>query len=258
MLKSGTVNIVFTLALVSLMVLDIYGEVSLWWFVAVIFIYSLILAYGSTVLSAQFFVPVLSEGNRSINTIAITFDDGPIPGKTEKVLDILKSANVPAAFFCIGHRAKANAELLKRVSTEGHVIGNHSYWHGKTFDLQTSAKISEELKNTDDIIHSICNVTPAFFRPPYGVTNPMVAGALRQSNHKVVGWSVRSFDTMTNDRLKLLKRVTKSLKGGDIVLFHDFSDAMIDILPQFIDHVHQIGLKIVRLDELLNEKPYAN
>jgi peptidoglycan-N-acetylglucosamine deacetylase len=108
------------------------------------------------------------------------------------------------------------------------------------------------------VIQSTCGVTPVFFRPPYGVTNPMVAGAVRQSNHKVVGWSVRSFDTMIKDRSKLLTRVTTSLKGGDIVLFHDFSETAIDILPDFIDHAHKIGLKIVRLDTLLNENPYAS
>jgi peptidoglycan/xylan/chitin deacetylase (PgdA/CDA1 family) len=258
MLKSSTVNIVFTLVLVSLMVGDIYGEVSVWWYVLAIFVYSIILAYGSAVLSAQFFVPVLSHGPISGNEIALTFDDGPITGKTEKVLDVLKGKNVSAAFFCIGHRIKENPELLKRIYQEGHVLGNHSYWHAKTFDLQTSSKIFEELKGTDAVIQSSCGVTPAFFRPPYGVTNPMVAGAIRQSNHKVVGWSVRSFDTMITDRSKLWKRVTASLKGGDIVLFHDFSDTMIDILPDFIDHAHKIGLKIVRLDTLLNENPYAN
>lgn len=258
MLKNSTVNIVFTLALVSLMVWDIYAEVSVWLYALMIFGYSIIQAYGSIVLSAQFFVPVLSEGSISEKAIALTFDDGPVTGKTEKVLGILKSKNVNAAFFLIGHRVKENPELTKQIHNAGHIIGNHSFFHGKTFDLQTSTRIGEELKNTDGVIQSACGVVPAFFRPPYGVTNPMVAGAVRETNHKVVGWSVRSMDTVIKDRSKLLQRVTASLKSGDIVLFHDYSDSMIDILPDFIDHVHKIGLKIVRLDTLLNEKPYVN
>jgi peptidoglycan-N-acetylglucosamine deacetylase len=258
MLRNSTVNIVFALVLVSLMVWDIYADVSVWLYAFAIFVYTAIQAYGSTVLSAQFFVPVLAQGSIASNAIALTFDDGPIAGKTEMILDILKAKNVNAAFFCIGHKAKDNPELLNRINREGHVLGNHSYWHGKTFDLQLTSKIAEELKATDDVIHASCGVKPAFFRPPYGVTNPMVAGAIRQSNHKVVGWSVRSFDTVIKDRTKLLRRVTSSLKGGDIILFHDFSETMISILPDVIDHARNIGLKIVRLDTLLNEKPYAN
>ena len=192
MLKSSTVNIVFTLAIVSLMAWDIYAEVSVWLYVLTIFVYSMIQAYGSIVLSAQFFVPVYSRAVSSDKAIAITFDDGPIVGKTEKILEILKSKNVSAAFFCIGHRVKENPRLLNQIHNEGHVIGNHSYFHGKTFDLQTSSRIGEELTNTDDVIRETCNVVPAFFRPPYGVTNPMVAAAVGQTKHKVVGWSVRS------------------------------------------------------------------
>jgi peptidoglycan-N-acetylglucosamine deacetylase len=257
MLKNGIVNRIFLLLLLGVMFSDVFGEVSAWIYVAIGLLYSLIQGAGSVILSLQFFIPVRYSGDKAFNRIAITFDDGPVMGKTERILDILKSRNVSAAFFCIGNRVKTHPVILSRIHDEGHLVGNHSYWHGKTFDLQTSEKISEELKATDEVIVERIGKQPRFFRPPYGVTNPMVANAITRGNYTTVGWTLRSFDTITKDSAKLLERVTRTLKAGDIILFHDYCDSTIEILPALLDHIAQIGLKIVRVDELLNEKGYV-
>src|SRR6187551_2878640 len=102
MLKARTVNIVFLGILILLAGFDWANEVSLWWYGLVLIIYLNIQAYGASVLSAEFFLPVRFQGDRDSNKIAITFDDGPIPVMTEKILDILKEHKVHAAFFCIG------------------------------------------------------------------------------------------------------------------------------------------------------------
>jgi peptidoglycan/xylan/chitin deacetylase (PgdA/CDA1 family) len=84
----------------------------------------------------------------------------------------------------------------------------------------------------------------------------MVASAIRSKGYVTIGWSVRSLDTVITDRSKLLKRIKGLVKGGDIVLFHDHSETMIQVLPDFLQAVADLGLKIVRVDELLNEKAY--
>jgi peptidoglycan/xylan/chitin deacetylase (PgdA/CDA1 family) len=257
MLNSRTVNIVFTLFLFICIISDVFAEVSLWIYMAIAMAYLVFQVYGSTILSAQFFLPVKYKSDFSSNGVALTFDDGPIPGKTELILDILKTHKIPAAFFCIGHRAKEHPELVQRIHAEGHLIGNHSYWHGKMFDLQSSDKISTELQDTDEMINKCIGVKPRFFRPPYGVTNPMVASAVKKGNYTTIGWSVRSFDTVIKDKAKLMQRVTSSLKVGDIIIFHDYSIATIEMLPALLDHLLNTGLKIVRVDELLNEKAYV-
>lgn len=257
MLKNRTINIVFVLILISIMISDNYTEIPFWIYLLVAFVYSLVQAYGSIVLSAGFFTDVKSSGQANSNEVALTFDDGPVPGKTEMILDILERYKVPASFFCIGNRVKEHPEIVSKIHAMGHVIGNHSYWHGKMFDLQTPSAIAKELDDTNQIIFKTLGVRPEFFRPPYGVTNPMVASAIRQGGFKTIGWSVRSLDTVIKDSEKLFAKVTAALKGGDIVLFHDFSDATIQILPRFIEHIHKSGLRIVRVDELLNEKAYA-
>jgi peptidoglycan/xylan/chitin deacetylase (PgdA/CDA1 family) len=257
MMNRRVIHIIFSLVLLIVVSMDVFMHVSWWMYVIIVVLYSAVEAYGSIVLSAEFFVPVKFYGNRNEGQIAITFDDGPLPGKTDRILDILKLYHVPAAFFCIGHRVKAHPLLVKRIHDEGHVLGNHSYWHGRLFDLQPAAAISQELSDTDDAIAAQIGGKPKFFRPPYGVTNPMVASAIRKGKYITVGWNIRSFDTTIKDPARLMQRITKSIKSGDIFLFHDYSESMLQVLPAFLDHVTKSGLKIVRLDELLNENAYV-
>ncbi|MBA4055584.1 MAG: polysaccharide deacetylase family protein, partial [Marivirga sp.] len=126
-----------------------------------------------------------------------------------------------------------------------------------TFDLQTTGRIVKELVDTDQTILKAIGVKPRLFRPPYGVTNPMVASAVKKGGYKTIGWSIRSFDTVIKDSATLLERITKPLKGGDVILLHDYSNTTLEILPALLDHISKVGLKIVRVDELLNEKAYV-
>src|SRR5688572_2761957 len=257
MLKAKPVNIIFLTLMLLLGAYDWFNIMSPWWYALVGIIYLNIQAYGAAVLSAEFFMPVKFQGDRASNKIAITFDDGPIPVMTEKILDVLKTHKAPAAFFCIGNRVNDYPALTKRIYDAGHLIGNHSYWHGAMFDLQSADKIAKELRDTDSAIEKVIHKKPNFFRPPYGVTNPMVATAVAKGGYKTIGWTIRSFDTMTKNGNVLLERITKSLKGGDVILFHDYSTATLEILPAFLDEVAKLGLKIVRVDELLKEKAYV-
>ena len=257
MLKFKSVNVFFLFAILLLSTVNFFISVSFLIYTIVVIIYLFVLSYGATVLSAQFFIPVKYKGESSSGAIAITFDDGPISNKTEKIINILDVRKIQACFFCIGNRVNDNSDLVRKIHNAGHLIGNHSYWHSNTFDLQSTNAVRTELIKTDDAIEQSIGLRPNFFRPPFGVTNPMVSKAIKSTNHQTVGWSVRSFDTISRDRDALLLRVTKSLKSGDVVLFHDYCDITIDILPDFLDFVTSKGLKIVRLDQLLNEKGYA-
>jgi peptidoglycan-N-acetylglucosamine deacetylase len=249
------VSTAFLVLLITSLIIDGAVDIPMWWYFAITFVFVVISAIGSVVLSMQFFTPVISKGNNP--GIALSFDDGPVPGKTEKVLDVLRRFNVPATFFCIGNRMSQNPDLVRRIYSEGHLIGNHSYFHAATFDLQSSSMITKELTDTDQILSQLTGKRPRFFRPPYGVTNPMVAKAVRRKNYKVIGWSIRSFDTIIKDPERLFLRVTKPLKSGDIILFHDHCDSTITILPDLLEYIRKNGLKVVRIDELINEKAYV-
>lgn len=251
------VNIVFLCLLAVLLFWNWQDNISLWAIVAMVAGYIAIQTYGAVRVSSQFFVPIRCEGPAGSGAIAVTFDDGPLPGKTEEILGILKEHHAPTAFFCIGHRVEKNPELVRQIHAEGHIIGNHSYSHSGTFDLQSTQKIAGELSAADDAVHRILGLKPHFFRPPYGITNPSLARAVRRGGYVTIGWSVRSFDTIIKDKAKLFNRVTRNLKAGDIVLFHDYCDSTIAMLPDFLNHVAKVGLKVVRVDEMLGEKAYA-
>lgn len=257
MSRNTLVSICFLIGLVVWIILDKFYDIPFVVYIVWISTYILIATLGSCILSMQFFIQAKCKGDVPSGSIAITFDDGPLPTHTKEILRILDEHQVKAAFFCIGHRVAKHPDILREVNERGHLIGNHSYWHGKTFDLQSASVIERELKDTDEMITQTIGHTPRLFRPPYGVTNPMVANAIRRRKQVVVGWSVRSFDTMIRNPEKLFSRVTNSLKGGDIILFHDYSANTLQVLPSFLEHVKKLGLKVVRVDELLKEKAYV-
>ncbi len=250
------VNIVSVTLLIALIILDWRIDISNWFYFLLLVIYIAIQTYGSMLVQAKFYVPIKCNANKNSKGVALTFDDGPLPYFTARVLDILKRYQVQAIFFCIGYRIAKHPEILLEIHNQGHIIGNHTYFHGKFFDLQLASQMRKELTKTDLIITKTLNKKPRFFRPPYGVTNPNLAKAIKIGNYVTIGWSVRSFDTITKDEDKLFARITKNLRGGDVILLHDFCESTIGILPRLIEHINKVGLKVVRLDELLNEEAY--
>lgn len=256
MLKGKVISIFFLTAVVVAGGGFLFGNWPLASPLGIALLFVLVKIYGSFFIASNFYLKTFCKGNRGENVIAITFDDGPVKGSTDRILKILKEKNVRATFFCIGKNIIDSELLVMQIDAEGHLIGNHSFEHGKWFDLQSSAKMEEELTKTNDVISRVISKKPRLFRPPYGVTNPNLAKAVGE-NFQTIGWSVRSYDTVSMDKNKLWNRVTKRLKGGDIVLFHDRCEATIELLPKFIDYVFEVGLKIVPLDQLLKLKPYA-
>jgi len=188
--------------------------------------------------------------------IALTFDDGP-GSETAAILDILKEQSVPAAFFSIGKNVTAERELVKRIDAEGHIVGNHSYNHGVSFDWLTATRMEQELIQTNEVIKSTIGKEPKLFRPPYGVTNPNLAKAVKRTGMYSIGWSVRSFDTTTKSSAFLVGRILNSIKGGDIVLLHDTMPLTREILIELIMRIRQKGFIFVRVDKLLDINAYA-
>ena len=226
-------------------------------YLALFIAYSLFLFYGSYFVSSDFFMRVICSGKTGEKEIALSFDDGPALSYTPEILDLLGKYDVKAAFFCIGNRIAGNESLLRRLHEEGHLIGNHSYSHHFWFDLLSAEKMSADLQMMDEATEKVTGLRPHLFRPPYGVTNPNLKKAIEKGNYIPVGWSIRSMDTVISDETKLLSKVTKAVKPGAILLFHDTSKTTLAILPSFIKHARESGFKIVRLDKLLKLKAYV-
>ena len=131
MLTFRNSNIIFLVLMATLVLIDIRYDIPFLFYVVLVIIYSLVLFYGSAYVGSNFYLEVVCAGNTNEKEIAISFDDGPLEDYTSSILATLKQHDVKATFFCIGKRAEANKELLKRVFDEGHIIGNHSYSHSK-------------------------------------------------------------------------------------------------------------------------------
>jgi peptidoglycan/xylan/chitin deacetylase (PgdA/CDA1 family) len=219
-------------------------------------LYVSVLFCGSYFIQWNFFLQSIHAGSPQEKSIALTFDDGPAGEKTARLLDVLKDNHAEAAFFCIGKNVENNHQLLKRIPAEGHMIGNHSYSHHRFFDLFSSRKMLEELNATREICRRITGLSPRFFRPPYGVTNPNLKKAVLQGGFISIGWSVRSLDTVIQQEERLLRKILKAIRPGAIVLLHDTSDTTLAILPQLLATIRSRGYSIVRLDKMLKLNPY--
>jgi len=250
MLDNKIVNRAALFGLFFLLCKDYYQDVPLWHYAILVLVVIALKTYGSIFISSNFYVKAFCKGSSESNTVALTFDDGPLPDLTNRILEILEAHQVKATFFCIGHRVEKHPELVQQIHAQGHLIGNHSFYHGKFFDLQTSSALSNELQMTNEAIYKIIGEKPTFFRPPYGVTNPALAKAITKGKYIAAGWSIRSMDTVANDEEKLFQKITRNIKSGDVILLHDYSETMINILPQLIEYIKSRELKIIRLDEL--------
>lgn len=229
---------------------------SLGYFAIPILLFSLLLFYGSYLIQSDFFIKALCNSKSQKKEIALSFDDGPVVS-TNQVLDILKKYNVPSAFFCVGKRMVENPTILKRIHEEGHVIGNHSFSHHALFDLMSKRKMKEELRETNNIAKNTIGENLKMFRPPYGVTTPILAKAIKEEGFETIGWSLRTYDTMFDDGQKLVNKIISQIKAGDIILLHDSQKVTINALEDIIIKVRLNGYTFVRLDHLLNINAYA-
>lgn len=258
MLRFYTINALFLVIFSLLVLFGFFGEVPVWLYLLFVFIWILITAIGSFQIQWNYHLQSLNHNYQtSENHISITFDDGPNPEFTPKVLALLKNYNATATFFLIGKNAEKHPEIVRQIIEEGHTIGNHSYSHSKNFGFFSSEKIIAELNKTNSVLKEITGKDLKLFRPPFGVTNPNIKRALKVTGHFSIGWSKRSFDTTNISEEKILKRITSHLKKGDIILLHDSSAKSVAVLEQLLLTLPPHKLQSVPVDRLLEIEAYA-
>jgi peptidoglycan/xylan/chitin deacetylase (PgdA/CDA1 family) len=246
--KHTATNFVFAITVLGLLLLSARQHVSFSWYLLVLLLYILVTGLGSYFIELNFYTHSYCKGSGAKHAISLTFDDGPNE-HTEQILDILKEQQTPATFFCICKNIKGNEAIIKRINNEGHLIGTHSFYHRWGFPLQSWKKIAAEITDSQKLLSSIIHKKPLLFRPPFGVTDPPIAKAIKQTKVTSIGWSVRSYDTVISSPNKLLERISR-VKNGDIILFHDAGLQTKNILPKFIKHIRSQGFEIVPLDQL--------
>ena len=185
--------------------------------------------------------------SESPKQIAFTFDDGP-GENTEMLLDGLKERNAKASFFLLGCHAEDYPELVERMYSEGHLIGNHTYSH---VNLRKSSKSEgkSEIEKTDAIIEAITGEKPQFMRPPYGAYTGLT---LERFDKIAVLWSMCPKDWEHGDDVDYIcSYIVKHAKDGQIVLLHDPRPATVPAVLKAMDILADEGFEFVRADELL-------
>jgi len=186
--------------------------------------------------------------------VYLTFDDGPIPEITPWVLDELKKNNAKATFFCIGDNIQKYPEIFKRILSEGHSVGNHTFNHLNGWKTSTSAYLENVIKAENSMRKNselrIQN-SELFFRPPYGKITSKQAKILLKKGFKIIMWNVLSYDYDANvSEEKCLQNVLKNMKSGSIIVFHDSKKAEKNlryVLPKVLEFAKNNDCKLLSI-----------
>jgi peptidoglycan/xylan/chitin deacetylase (PgdA/CDA1 family) len=219
-----------------------------------ILLYVAIVAVGSSRINSQMFMPAICRGDPESRQVAITFDDGPHPQRSAEIMETLEGSGARASFFLTGKKAVGHEQIVKRMADSGHTIGNHTYSHSRLFPFFPAGRIAGEVTSTSRLLERFTGQKVRYFRPPFGVTNPNIARGLRGLNMKVVGWSIRSFDTRNEHPEKVVKRISCRVAGGEIILLHETSEHILEILTRLLELLDEKGLEAVSLDEMFENR----
>lgn len=177
-------------------------------------------------------------------SIALTFDDGPIPEVTEHVLDILNYYNIKASFFCVGENIVKYYEVFEKILKNGHTVGNHTYSHLNGWKT-SNKRYFEDIDKFNKIFPT------KLFRPPYGKIKPSHYNYLIEQQYKIIFWSIITYDYHYKmNKEKCMELLTTYTFGGRIILFHDNIKSfrlIFDVLPTYIEFCQKLNLKFVPL-----------
>lgn len=191
-------------------------------------------------------VPTNDPGVGGRKVIALTFDDGPSPATTPRLLDILRGREAKATFFVLGTMAQRSPDILRREVAEGHEIASHTPYHNQLTKL-SFAQVRAEAVEMDRIFTEILGMRPPFTRPPYGSQNATVGQALGQP---MVLWSIDPRDWADRNANVVCTRVVNAAKDGAIILVHDIHASTVDAVPCIIDSLRARGYEFLTVSEL--------
>ena len=214
----------------------------------------IVIGLGVAIPQMKFFGPFVCRGPASRRCVALTFDDGPDPGSTPALLDLLREAGVAGAFFCVGDRVAAHPELAARIVREGHLVENHSYAHSRMTNIFTVPRLQADLTRAQGVIERATGIAPRLFRPPIGLSNPRLFRVARLLSLTVVGWSAGGLDTQLTEPERIVARVERRLEPGAIILLHDGNipaARLVATVKMLLDRLRALEYQVVRLDRML-------
>lgn len=238
------------------------------------------MVWASASIRSGVYVRAFCREKTDLKVVYLTFDDGPHPPETERVLDVLRERGARATFFLIGSKVSGNEAVLRRMLEEGHALGLHTYSHAGTFPLLSFDKMLADVNEGKRAVESVAGKKISLFRPPFGVTNPTIAKVIRTLGLQTVGWDVRSFDTMfckSSEHsckqsgysckpsehsckqsgysckqsghdwyVPVVERIMKQVRPGSVILLHDRLDGASELLALLLDSLAASGYDFTR------------
>jgi peptidoglycan-N-acetylglucosamine deacetylase len=207
---------------------------------------------------SQFFIPVVDRLATGQPVVALTFDDGPDPVFTPRILDLLGAHGARATFFVLGERAARYPDVIRRIHREGHTVGTHTQRHLVRFHFAGPGYVRREIEDAVEVVAGILPARPALFRPPQGLRTPnFTSGWRRTRGLTCVTWSVRALDSWATTADAIVARVAHRLAPGAIVALHDGTglggacdrEPTLAALPRILAECRARGLRCVALGE---------
>lgn len=212
-----------------------------------------------------FFGPLVWRGEASGRPrVALTFDDGPHPESTPRVLDLLARHGVRATFFVIGQNAERWPGVVRRIVEEGHTVGNHSWSHAAWAGFRMTAYWEEEIRRTSRALEEVAGTATAWFRPPFAVKQWHMHRAVRRTGHTMITFTRRGMDGLRTTPGKIVARLAGA-RAGDILALHDGAvpwnphdnGPTLEALPSLLEALHERGLAVAPMEELIGRAPYV-
>lgn len=247
---------------------------------AIVLSITVFMVWASASIRSGVYVRAFCGEKTDRKVVYLTFDDGPHPPETERVLDVLRERGARATFFLIGSKVSGNEAVLHRMLEEGHALGLHTYSHAGTFPLLSFDKMLADVNEGKRAVESVAGKKISLFRPPFGVTNPTISKVVRTLGLHTVGWDVRSFDTMfckSSEHsckqsgysckqsehsckqsgysckqsgydwyVPVVERIMKQVRPGSVILLHDRLDGASSLLALLLDSLAASGYDFTR------------
>ena len=197
--------------------------------------------------------------------VCLTFDDGPDPQVTPRVLDLLDRYQAKASFFCIGKKVAAFPAIVREIARRGHSVENHSHGHPLAFAFYGMSRLRREVESAQALIADITGRAPRFFRAPAGFRSPLLDPVLARCGMRYVSWTRRGYDAVRRDPVRVLQQLARGLAAGDVLLLHDGTHArthagepvVLAVLPALLEQLAARGLKSVSLPTACNDASAA-
>ena len=195
-------------------------------------------------------------GDTSRKILYLTFDAGYENGSTEKILDVLKAQQVPAAFFLVGNYMEKNADLVRRMVEEGHIVGNHTMHHYDMSKLTEQSAFAKELKDLEVLFQEITGKEmPKFYRPPQGLYSEENLKMAQELGYKTVFWSL-AYKDWENDNQPgkdyALGKLIPRTHNGAVILLHSTSQTNAEVLDELLTQWKNLGYRFATIDQLFS------